>query len=170
MDEELKRFEEKQKLTNLQIDKRLATIENNLDEIRSSFESISTGVTERDIDEITRKIADMRREELDQNVELKKIAENFDSSKVIEEFERLKESFTQLRLRFEEKVKEVENLQEQLVGIERRGKLPQCENGFEDLKYKTELLTNKVASLERKVKDLEETDFSRKMSQPIIIE
>ena len=39
--DELRRFEEKQKIANLQIDKRLATLELNLDELKTEFETIS---------------------------------------------------------------------------------------------------------------------------------
>ncbi len=170
MEEDLKRFEEKQKIANLQIDKRLSMIENILDELKSSFESISTGVTERDIDSLTKRISDIKKEESDQSSQIKQIAEEFDSSKIIQEFENMKDSFIQLRLRFEEKVRDVENLQEQLVGIERRGKLPQCQDGFENLKYKVTMLTEKLTSIEKKMDDLQKIDFSRKVSQPIIIE
>lgn len=170
MDDEFKRFEEKQKIANLQIDKRLSMMENTLDELKSSFESISTGVTERDIDAITRRLSEMKKEESDQSAQLKQLAEGFDTSKIIEEFDGLKRSFTDLRLRFEEKVRDVELLQEQLVGIERRGKLPQCEDGFEDLKYKITLALNRLESLEKKINEFERIDFSRKVSQPIIIE
>lgn len=170
MDDEFKRFEEKQKIANFQIDKRFSMMENTLDELKSSFESISTGVTEKDMDEVMRKISEIKKEDDDQSVQLKQFAEGFDDTKIIEEFENLARSFTELRLRFEEKVRDVERLQEQLVGIERRGKLPQCENGFEDLKYKVTLILDKVKSLENKVNNFEKLDMSRKISQPIIIE
>lgn len=169
MDDELKRFEDKQKVANFQIDKRLSMIENSIDQLKSAIESISDA-TPGEVDKVSREVAAVEKEEIAQRREMNKIIHGIDSSKLMDDFSDLKSSFTELRIRFEEKVNEVSMLQEQLVGFERRGKLPQCENGFDELEYKVRLLSDKVTNLEKKIDNIERDEFAKAASQPIIIE
>ena len=165
MDDELKRFEDKQKIANLQIDKRLAMIENAIDELKTGVESISANSSSGQVSKLEKEVSSIKKDEEDHTKK-----GGFNYLDIVMDFDELKRSFTDLRVRFEEKVSEVVSLQEQLVGFERRGKLPQCENGFAELEYKVKFALEKLDMLEKKISYLERVNFSNAVSQPIIIE
>ncbi len=132
MDEELRRFEEKQKLTNLQIDKRLALIENAIEDLKTKIETLNVPNISN-ARELLTEIKDMR--------------EHFDRE-----------------------VKKIETLQNALLGLEERGKLPQCDSSFANLDYDTRLLKEKIVDFQKRLRALEKNFIAFRISQPVVVE
>ena len=161
--DELKRFEEKQKLTNLQIDKRLATIELNLDEIKTEFETISIpqGIDDKfakinhDVNNIKDEIKKIHEEEKQEREKIKQLTKKYDIETVQKQFDKLITEVARVKMKIraaetiEENLKKIESLQQQLVGISNRGKLPQCKEEIEQVNLKIKILDEKINRLEK---------------------
>lgn len=85
MDNDFKRLEEKQKLANLQIDKRLSEIENSLEGLKTEFGSISSEMDG---------IKSQKKKEIE---EIMALTNSFDSNPLSKDVEQLKKSFEEFR-------------------------------------------------------------------------
>lgn len=157
MEEEIKRIEEKQKLTNLQIDKRLSELEMSVDRLTTEIENVlsikETGKTVESIssfevnsikDDIER-IKQMRKEELQQ---IASLAEKYETGIESKEFHDLMKEMLKMRVDLMDKVNDLEKLQNDLIAIESRGQLPQCSEKINNVEYNLKVISEKVSKLE----------------------
>lgn len=177
MDEELKRLEEKQKLTNLQIDKRLSTIEIFLEELKGQFENLSTlqdlnaqmEQFSRDFHNLKEEIVNLKLERKKDLEQLNSMTQSFDMS-VLTDIRELKNTIDILRSQIEDKVKYLESMQQQLIGLEERGKLPQCDTQFKRIFSNLNSLVDRIDTIQKRLDILEKNFIAKKIFEPIILE
>jgi len=208
---EMKRLEEKQKLTNLQIDKRLSLIEEKIDslnpsnednsdlrrnvaetlreirqerqqiesEINKSFEDLKNdlegrveGVMEmgKDVQNIKQEIVNMKLKSSKELEEIAALGKTFDVSSFTNDLDHMRLVVENVRKSVDEKVDHLDALQEQLIGLEGRGKLPQCIAGFETLSDRVNFMIDKIEKLDKKLNKLERGFLESQITNPIVLE
>ncbi len=184
IEDEFKRFEEKQKLSNLQIDKRLVNLEIGLDEIKTELEALSIpkGIEDKvskiedELRHVREEFRKVHEEEKQEREEVKNLTKKYDIKTVKNDFEVLMDEFVSLK----HKVKAVENLdaklsmlnnlQQQLISMERRGKLPQCKEDVEQVNINMKILEERLGRFERGMNQLQYQINHLRSVQPTIIE
>ncbi len=175
--DELKRLEEKQKLTNLQIDKRLATIELSLDEVKTEFETINIprGIDDKfakidhDLKNIREEFKKVHEEEKQERNRIKQLTKKYDIETVQKQFDKLIIEVARVKMKIraaesiEENLKKLDSLQQQLLGMSNRGKLPQCKEEIEQVNLNIKILEEKINRIEKALDHF-------KAIQPTIIE
>lgn len=141
MNEELKRLEEKQKLTNLQIDKRLAAIENFLEGIKTEFGSLSSEIDG---------IKSQKKKEIK---EIMALANSFDSTSFSKDIEQLKKSFEEFK---------------DIVGSENTNKLKEFDINLAHLFYDMKNLKLIIDEIKVRLSNLERN--IKKSQFPVVIE
>ena len=167
MNEDLRRIEEKQKLTNLQIDKRLSQIEIALDN-KTPVSPIpaDTSKIERDIFELKEQIVMLKTEKRVELEKMTEIANKFNFSLIAEEFRNLRKSVDDLRVKFSDKISTIESAQEQMRAFSGT----KIEADIDSVQSTVLAIKNDMKRLERRIDILEQNFVAAKISQPIILE
>ncbi len=165
--EELKRFEDKQKLANLQIEKRLVDLEKSLAEIKTELEKVTVlenmpeNVTDiaKDFHSLKEDVEEIKKEKKEDVEQISALVDSVDISGLKKEFNELKKKVEDFTNRFEEEMKALRIIEDQMLKIQRSEDL-------HDILIKLKQAETKIDSVNLRLSSVEK----KKLSEPIFIE
>ncbi len=161
---ELERFENKQKLTNLQIEKRFVQMEEALDQIKTKIEKVSVledipDKIGKDVSETKEQFESLKEEKKKEIEQISALVESIDIGSVKKEIIELKNNISEFKKRFDQEIGALQLLEKKVNSKEGGDK-------FHELMVKIKEVESKSDTFGTRLKTLEH----EKVSQPIFIE
>ncbi|HLC51365.1 MAG TPA: hypothetical protein VJH90_03270 [archaeon] len=160
--DQLKRFEEKYKLAMLQVDKRIAMVESSADKALDEAESID----ETRVKALQKETDNVKKEKEREMKEIAALIESMDVDSMKKSMDEMKGEMAKLREQVDEKVRETETMQHQLLMLQQS--VPR--DDLVTLQREFSLLLDRMDRVQKEFSAMKKSFLMMRVMQPIVME
>ena len=160
--DQLKRFEEKYKLAMLQVDKRIAMVESSADKALDEAESID----ETRVKALQKETDNVKKDKEREMKEIAALIESMDVDSMKKSMDEMKGEMVKLREQVDEKVRETETMQHQLLMLQQS--VPR--DDLVTLQREFSLLLDRMDRVQKEFSAMKKSFLMMRVMQPIVME